>query len=240
MLYAGDSRSMATGIYEVAKKIFLETIKPVASESLRLSPDALIYGTGLLSLITFQTPMLFLFLVTLLSLFASNMFAATMSTFIPQDTPPAKATDRCIPGLYSPTLARITLLSDLANPSGFPAMPMFILSSVLSYCAAGVIQLSDVLNELGPDYKAKIPTVMTLSSLLIIVMMIYLMVNECNGFLVILGSAAIGGFFGSLLAIIIPLIFGQESINILGLPLFVQRDAKGQPLYICAVKQPTA
>jgi hypothetical protein len=231
---------MATGIWELTKKLVLEVIKPVASESLRLTPDALLYGTGLLSLITFQTPILFLFIVTLLSLFASNMFASTMNTFMPQDTVPAKASDRCIPGLYSPTLARITLLSDLANPSGFPAMPMFVLSAVLSYCVAGVIQLSDVLNELGPDYKAKIPTVMTLSSILIIVMMIYLMVNECNGFLVVLASAAIGGLFGSLISIIIPLIFGQESINILGLPLFVKRNDKGQPLYICAVKQPTA
>jgi hypothetical protein len=231
---------MATGIWELTKKLVLEVIKPVASESLRLTPDALLYGTGLLSLITFQTPILFLFIVTLLSLFASNMFASTMNTFMPQDTVPAKASDRCIPGLYSPTLARITLLSDLANPSGFPAMPMFVLSAVLSYCVAGVIQLSDVLNELGPDYKAKIPTVMTLSSILIIVMMIYLMVNECNGFLVVLASAAIGGLFGSLISIIIPLIFGQESINILGLPLFVKRNDKGKPLYICAVKQPTA
>jgi len=231
---------MATGIWELTKKLVLEVIKPVVSESLRLTPDALLYGTGLLSLITFQTPILFLFIVTLLSLFASNIFASTMNTFMPQDTVPAKATDRCIPGLYSPTLARITLLSDLANPSGFPAMPMFVLSAVLSYCVAGVIQLSDVLNELGPDYKAKIPTVMTLSSILIIVMMIYLMVNECNGFLVVLASAAIGGLFGSLISIIIPLIFGQESINILGLPLFVKRNDKGQPLYICAVKQPTA
>ena len=231
---------MATGIYEFAKKIFLETITPVASESLRLSPDAILYGTGLLSLITFQTPMLFLFLVTLLSLFVSNMFSSGISAFMPQDTPPATASNRCVPGLYSPTLARITLLSDLANPSGFPAMPMFVLSSVLSYCVAGVVQLADVLKELGPDYQAKIPTVLTLSSVLIVIMMIYLMINGCNGFLVVLGSAAIGGLFGTLLSIIIPLIFGQEAINILGLPLFVKRDDKGQPLYICAVKQPTA
>ncbi len=66
------------------------------------------------------------------------------------------------------------------------------------------------------------------------------MVNQCNGFLVILGSAALGGLLGTLFSIIIPLIFGQEAINILGLPLFVKKNEAGQPLYICAVKQPTA
>lgn len=231
---------MATGIYEFAKKIVTQIIAPVASESLRLSPDALIYGTGLLSLITFQTPMLFLFLVAILSLFVSNLFASGLMALMPQDVPPAKASDRCIPGLYSPTLTRITLLKDLANPSGFPAMPMFILASVLAYCVAGVVQLSDVLNELGPEYKAKIPTVLTLSSIMIIIMMIYLIANECNGFLVVLGSAAMGALFGALCGIVIPLIFGQESVNILGLPLFLQRNTAGQPLYVCAVKQPTA
>ena len=55
---------MATGIYELAKKIVLEVIKPVASEGIRLTPDAILYGTGLVSLITYQTPMLFLFLST--------------------------------------------------------------------------------------------------------------------------------------------------------------------------------
>ncbi len=53
---------MATGIWELTKKLVLEVIKPVASESLRLTPDALLYGTGLLSLITFRTPILFLFI----------------------------------------------------------------------------------------------------------------------------------------------------------------------------------
>jgi hypothetical protein len=231
---------MATGIYELAKKLVLEVIKPVASEGLRLTPDAILYGTGLLSLITYQTPMLFLFGVTLISFFVSNLVGSAMNTFLPQDTPPAKATDRCIPGLYSPTLTRITLLSELVNPSGFPAMPMFILASVVSYCVSGVIQLSDVLRELGADYQAKIPTVLTLSSILLLLMIIYLMVNECNGFLVILGSAALGGLLGTLFSIIIPLIFGQEAINILGLPLFVKKNEAGQPLYICAVKQPTA
>ncbi len=231
---------MATGIYELAKKITLEVIKPVVSEGLRLTPDAILYGTGLLSLITYQTPMLFLFGVTLLSFFASNFIGMGMNTLMPQDTPPAKATDRCISGLYSPTLTRITLLSELANPSGFPSMPMFILSSVVAYLISGVIQLSDVLKELGPNYQAKIPTVLSLSSVLLIIMIIYLMVNECNGFLTILASAAIGGLLGTLFSIIIPLIFGQEAINILGLPLFVKNNEAGKPLYICAVKQPTA
>lgn len=228
---------MATGIYVFARDLFVGTIKPVAAEGFRLLPDALLYGTGALSLITYQTPMLFLFAVVVSSFVSSNLIARMMTTFMPQDVPPAKASESCTPGLWSPSATRLSLLSELANPSGFPSMPMFVLSTVIAYCLSGVIQLSDVLNELGPDYKAKIPTTVALSALLLIVFALYLLINECNGFLTILASIALGAVVGGLLSVIFPLIFGQESINILGLPLFVKPDQVGKPLYICAVKQ---
>jgi hypothetical protein len=228
---------MATGIFVFARDIFLGTIKPVAAEGFRLLPDALLYGTGALSLITYQTPMLFLFAVVVSSFISSNLIARMMMTFMPQDVPPAKASESCMPGLWSPSATRLSLLSELANPSGFPSMPMFVLSTVITYCLSGVIQLSDVLNELGPDYKAKIPTTVALSAFLLIVFSLYLLINECNGFLTILASIALGAVVGGLLSVIFPLIFGQESINILGLPLFLKRDQVGKPLYICAAKQ---
>jgi hypothetical protein len=228
---------MAEGIYVFARDLFVGTVKPVAAEGFRLLPDALLYGTGVLSLITYQTPMLFLFAVVVTSFISSNLIARIMSTLMPQYVPPAKASDACTPGLWSPTTTRLSLLSELANPSGFPSMPMFVLSTVIAYCISGVIQLADVLNELGPDYKAKIPTTIALSAFLLIVFSLYLMINECNGFLTVLASIALGAVVGGLLSVILPLIFGQESINILGLPLFVKRDQVGKPLYICAAKQ---
>ncbi len=227
---------MATGIYEEAKRLFLEVIKPTASESMRLLPDALLYGTGAFSLITYQTPMFFLFGVVVTSFVASNLLGSLMTTFMPQNFPPAKASDRCTPGLYSPTATRMALISELANPSGFPSSPMLILATVISYCLGAIFQLSDVLNELGPDYQAKLPTALILSTILIVTLMTYLIANDCNGFLVLLSSVAIGSVLGAILSISIPIIFGQEAINLLGLPLFVRRDNAGQPLYICAPK----
>ncbi len=230
---------MATGIYEISKSIFSDTIQPTISESLRILPDSLLYGTGILSLITYQTPMLFLFGTVALSFIASNLIGKTFQTFMPQDVPPAKASDRCIPGLYSPTPARITLFSELANTSGFPSMPMFVLASVVSYCITAVYQQADVLKELGPDYQAKLPTILFLSLILILVLMFYLISNECNGFLIILASIAMGAILGGLLSTVIPIFFGQEATNILGVPLFLRRDKEGQPLYVCAVRNPT-
>ncbi len=231
---------MATGIFEVSKGIFTNTIQPTISESLRILPDSLLYGTGILSLITYQTPMLFLFGTVALSFIASNFIGKTFQTFMPQDTPPARVTDRCLPGLYSLTPARITLFSELANTSGFPSMPMFVLSSVISYCISAVYQQADVLKELGPDYEAKLPTILFLSVILLIVLMTYLLANECNGFLIILASLAMGGIFGMVIATLIPIVFGQEATNILGVPLFLRRDSAGQPLYICAVRGPNS
>ncbi len=228
---------MATGIYESSKGLFSETIVPVAAEGLRLLPDSLLYGTGVLSLITYQTPMLFLFGVVVISFATSHILGMALNALMPQDVPPATASKACIPGLYSPSAERITLLSELVNTSGFPSVPMYVLSTVIAYCIGGIIQQADILSELGPDYKAKIPTIMVLSGILLFIFVLYLMMNECNSFMTIMASILLGTVIGGLCSIFIPIIFGQESINILGLPLFVRRDSSGKPLYICATKQ---
>jgi hypothetical protein len=227
---------MATGIYEFAKKVFLETIKPVAAEGFRLLPDSLLYGTGLLTLITYQTPMLFLFILTFTAFIVSNIIASATTTFFPQEAPPATVSGDCLPGIYTPTGARMTLLSDLACPSGFPSMPMFILSTFTIYCITNILQQNDVLTQLGGDYAAKLPAVCFLSAGLIICLIYYLMSNGCNGFMTLLFSIAAGGLLGGAASGLFSLVFGQEAINILGIPLFVSRDSTGKPLYVCAAK----
>ncbi len=227
---------MATGIYEFAKSMFLENIKPTVTEGFRLLPDSLLYGTGILTLITYQTPMLFLFILTFLAFIVSNVIASASTSLFPQEAPPATISAECLPGIYTPTGARLTLLSDIACPSGFPSMPMFILSTFTIYCITSVLQQSDVLNQLGGDYAAKLPAVCFLGAGLIICLIFYLMSNGCNGFMTLLFSIAAGGLLGGAASGLFSLIFGQESINILGLPLFVSRDCAGQPLYVCAAK----
>jgi hypothetical protein len=227
---------MATGIYEIAKKSFLENIKPTVAEGFRLLPDSLLYGTGILTLVTYQTPMLFLFVLTFIAFIASNLIASATTTLFPQETPPATVSADCLPGIYTPTGARLTLLSDIACPSGFPSMPMFILATFTIYCITSVLQQSDVLNQLGADYAAKLPAVAFLGAGLMICLIFYLMNNGCSGFMTLLFSIVAGGLLGGAASGIISMLFGQEAINILGLPLFVGRTDTGKPLYVCAAK----
>lgn len=227
-----------SGFYEYAKSLLLGSVLPVGLETSRLLPDSLLFGTGLLSLVTYQTPMMFLFLSVVLSYFAANAIGAGASTFFPQDVPSKSADQQCIGGLYSPSLSRISLLPEIGGAcSGFPASPILILSSFVFYCIVSVLQQTDVLAQLGDDYVAKLPTVSALSAILLILFMIYLLAYDCYGFLTILFSIGAGGLVGGTLSVLFSLIFGQESTNLLGLPLFVRRDQTGQPLYICAARQ---
>ena len=228
---------MATGIYEYAKNLFLGTVLPVSNETMRLLPDSLLYGTGLMTLITYQTPMLFLFITVILGFLASNGLTSTIENFFPEALPPAQGSSACISGIYSPTLSYLTLLKNGSGPgAAFPAAPIFVLSTFIFYCISSLLQQADVLAQLGDDYAAKIPVVSTFSTILLILFMIYLMYNGCNGFMTILFSIGAGGLFGGMLSFLYSLVFGQEAINILGLPLFVRRDSTGQPIYICAAK----
>jgi len=225
-------------IYEFARRLVFGHILPASQETMRILPDSLLYGTGLLSLITYSTPMMFLFLTVALGYIGANLLNQSATAFFPQDVPPAKSDMACIGGLYSPTTARLSLLPELGGKtSGFPSSPIFILATTIFYCISSVLQQSDVLNQLGDHYKSKIPVVIALGILLISVFMIYLIYNGCSGFMTIMFSIGAGGLLGGMLSLVFSNIFGQESINLLGLPLFVRRDKEGQPLYICAVKQ---
>jgi len=230
---------MATGFFQYVQDTFLNTVLPVSYEAARLLPDSLLFGTGLLSLVTYQTPMMFLFLTVALSFVASNLVTGSVKTFIPEVMPSTTPSDQCYTGLFSatPMRLRLSLLKEFDDPcSGFPNASMFILSSFIFYCIGGVLQQADVLAQLGPDFQAKMPAICVLSALLLIIFTIYLLKFGCSGFLTVLFSVGAGAMLGGVLSVVYSLIFGQESINILGLPLFVKRDETGQPLYICATR----
>jgi hypothetical protein len=227
-----------SGFSEYAKTLLLGTVVPVGLETSRLLPDSLLFGTGLLSLITYQTPMMFLFLSVVLSYFAANAISSGADTFYPQDVPTKSSDEQCIGGLYSPSASRISLLPGIAGVcSGFPASPILILSSFIFYCITSILQQADVLAQLGDDYSAKLPAACVLGALLLVIFMVYLVVFDCYGFLTILFSIGAGGLIGGILSVVFSLVFGQESINLLGLPLFVRSDQSGKPLYICAARQ---
>lgn len=228
---------MATGFFQFVQDTFLNTILPISYEGARLLPDSLLFGTGLLSLVTYQTPMMFLFLTVALSFVASNLITGSVQTFIPEIMPSTTPSPQCYTGLFSATPMRLSLLKEFADPcSGFPNASMFILASFVFYCIGGVLQQADILAQLGPDFQAKMPAICVLSSLILIAFTIYLLKFGCSGFLTVLFSVGAGAMFGGVLSVLYSLIFGQESINILGLPLFVKRDETGQPLYICATR----
>lgn len=225
-------------IYEFIRNIVVGNVLPVAQETMRIMPDSLLYGTGLLSLITYSTPMLFLFLTVASGYVGANLINAGADAFFPQDVPPAQATVQCQGGIYSPTTTRLSLLPELGGKtSGFPSGPLFILSTTVFYCISSILQQKDVLNQLGDSYKTKIPVAMTLGFIILALFLTYLMFYGCNGFMTLLFSIAFGAALGGILSIVFSNIFGQEAINLLGLPLFVQRNTEGKPLYICAVKQ---
>jgi hypothetical protein len=227
---------MATAIYDYAKNMVGGLVMPYANEMVRILPDSLLYGTGLMSLITYQTPMLFLFITVALGFVASNYLTSSLTSLFPDAIPPAVRSPACTTGLYSPTLTFLSLWK-AGSAGAFPAAPLFVVSTFVFYCLSSLIQQSDVLKELGDEYAAKIPIVGTFSALLLILILTYFMYNGCNGFMTLLFSIGAGGLFGGLLSVLFSSLFGQEAINILGLPLFVRRDKVGKPLYICALKK---
>ena len=182
--------------------------------------------------------MMFLFAAISIGYVVANLISLGATAFFPQDVPPAPSSGACLGGIYSPTTTRLSLLPELGGKSsGFPSGPVFILATTIFYCISSVLHQSDVLNQLGDSYKAKIPIIAALGTLLAAIFITYLIYSDCNGFMTLLFSLGVGAALGSTLTIVFSQLFGQESINILGLPLFVRRDQTGQPLYICATKQ---
>jgi hypothetical protein len=214
-------------------------IVPNIQEEFRLLPDSLLIGSGLLALLT-QSFSMVVFFGVLCESAVLNSILQTMFMYLDKRGVTATAEvniKQCKSGFYNAAPSAIFSVLKGADIKGaFPSPPIFFLSTAASYLIASLYTLRDELEQLGSDYSARYYIAIFASFLFILTLAFWRLANKCEsvGFLTL--SLLAGGIVGSLLVLQNLLLFGKDSINMIGIPLLRERSADKKPIYICPQK----
>ena len=213
-----------------------KTVVPVTLEVMRTFPDAMVIASGIFALLTLSMP---------LGVFFGSMVEATLIFRVIRSASSylnvmrgvrSDFTDKCRTGFSTSTLNTLSLFGSEGIHASFPSAPIFMLSTAAAYMFGSLNRLSKELQALGPAYSSRYYISAIFLLLLLFIFIAFRILYGCDTFGVLMVTMPIGLILGTLLIQQNARLFGDESINIVGIPLLRNRAANGKPLYICSTQ----
>ena len=225
-----------TWVQEKYKALFTNGIIPVTLEMMRLFPDGLVIASGLYALITLSYPFM-VFFGSMLEVTVIFRLIQWFSTYVTANPNPASTglTNTCRSGFTQPS-ATLTMLSLFGNEpinTPFPSAPIFMLAAASSYIFSTLNNQSKELQALGPAYSARYYVSATFLLLLLGIFCAFRMGFSCDTFGVVMFTLPIGLILGIAIVQQNIRLFGDASVNLLGIPLLRNRAANGKNIYVC-------
>jgi len=207
-------------------------------EIVRLIPDGLFVGSGIFSLFSQNYAVFMLFLtvfeILLITLGLQSLFGYIS---LPDVLPNAAAVSpKCLSGFQSPTVQTMSVFFNIAVRSAFPSPPIFVFTAASMYVIMAMQEFIPEIQELGPGFSTRFYLGIIFTCLLILIFSIHRLLNKCDSWGILTMSILVGLLTGFLLAYQNKTLFGKESINIMGIPVFRNVTADGKPIYICPKK----
>jgi len=214
--------------------IVKETIIPVIGESARIAPDALLYGTGILSFLTQSYPLA----VLLLAILEITLGFRIINTIIKAIRPDLVATiPSCRQGFPETGSLAALAGATVFGAGGAASVPHFtvsLLTGIAVYLIVSMWSKIDTLSALGESWEARIPTSLSLTIVILSTFIFGLFTYGCltmGNLLLSLGSGAI---LGGLSFLLHDTIFTPDATNFHGLPLLLNKFSAGEPVYVCS------
>lgn len=241
LLEKGTSFAYNSGsrFFDIIANAYNYFIRPVLTESIRLIPDSIFAGSILLALIT-QSYSHGMFALALLEAFLVGQGLRALTNYMDiqhTSAPTSENPAQCYPSAWAPSLETLLDFMTTGTPqSSFPSFPVFFISTAIAYILGGLYTQKQELEALGPDYSSRFYIGLIGSFLLLFAVMVYRLVNNCDGLGIILLSLLFGSVTGLLLLYQNGYMFGRDAVNLTGIPLLKSRTKDGKPLYICTTK----
>lgn len=203
-------------------------------EIIRVLPDGLLWGVGLLSIITssFSFGIFFITLIESVAIYYGIRSFNTWLGIIPDSVSPTASLRVCRSGFSSVTLHTLSLFGT-DRQLAFPSAPVYIVSVAVSYILSMLITFKKELETLGTAFASRLYLSAIILSSILFLLMSYRIFNSCDSFMVIIASLLFGLLTGAILLQQNKLLFGVGGINMLGIPLLYNSTASGNPLYVC-------
>ncbi len=215
-------------------KSALLTPVTVGGELLRMMPDALLLGSGFFALVTlsFSYAILFVSLLEGLAAFHGIRFLNNYLNLINVVPLRQSLGSACRTGLTTLSSASLSLFANMIRPT-FPSAPMFMIGLAAAYVIFSMNVLSKEMEAVGSEYTTRYYISAVGLSLLVLFIGAYRLFNSCYSPGSVIISTILGAIVASLLVIQNVRLFGESSLNLIGVPILRQRTATGEKLYIC-------
>jgi hypothetical protein len=222
------------GTWERIIDTIQNTVVPITVEFLRLLPDGLVFGVGLLSLLSFCKS----YAVLLFTMFELMIIQRLFSNFIGSIAPTGAGVNAnsavCQNGFAFPNMMRITMVDAIGSSNAFPSSTMFFLTGVVTYIIGTIQEFQREIVTLGGDVNMRTGAATAFSVLFILGMFIYRIVYGCDSFGNVLLTVILGILMGIALVYQNAALFGRDGINMLNIPMIITAAEAGKPMYVCA------
>lgn len=219
---------------EPVTKLWNSYIKPSFTEQMRLLPDSVLIGSGILALVT-QSFATTVFFISLLETAAVGTALRTLFSYMNYSglLPGTPDPSVCTPNILRPSLETIASFGKGSVSSTFPSFPIFFLSTAASYVIGTMYSEAPELQALGASYAARFYIGIFSSLFLLFVVMTYRLSMGCEGLGVLILTLFAGLLLGPLLVYQNSMLLGRDATNLLGIPLLTQKTKDGKPIYVC-------
>jgi hypothetical protein len=221
------------GVKEMMDDFFGAYIKPSSTEFIRLLPDGLVLGTGILYILSFCKSYGYLLLAMLELMILQRAFSNIIGKISPIRGGPNTGAPVCQTGFMSNNMMRISAIEAIGLQSYLPSPTMFFVSGVIAYMVGGVQEFKNEIVTLGGDISGRNTTVMIFSLLFLLMVFMFKIVYGCEEFGPLLLSLLLGGIMGYLVMYQNKSVFGRDSVNVLNLPMIVSGIERGKPMFVC-------
>jgi hypothetical protein len=230
--------SIVSGLQSIQQNVFNKTIIPVALETIRLFPDALVVVSGIFAILMQSLPYGIFFgsLIEATIIYRLIKFGANYANISGIVTPTADFfTSQCRSGFVYPSASMLSMsmFGEESLGQSFPSVPIYMLATASAYVFSTLSQQTKELEALGPAYSSRYYMSATLLLALLAFFMMFRVAFNCESMGVLLLSAIIGIVIGYLLVQQNLRLFGPQGINLIGIPLLRSRTAGGKKLYVC-------
>lgn len=227
---------MASTVVKQPEKTFWDHISSylvtntftVGYELQRLVPDSLLFGSFIMYFLSGNTTWgvltLFLFEAVIL---AHTGLATAFQAY--QGFIGGRKDDACRPGFRQ---ARIDLTRFFIRDR-YPSISLFSIGAIATYFASTIGYFTDTLRAMGTEWQSRITVSYIFIVLLLVLFVLIHNLSGCESMSEISIALISGVIVGILLFYINFLMFGAEGINILGLPLLVDKAQTANPIYVC-------
>jgi hypothetical protein len=202
------------------------TVVKSITEIHMLMPDSILFGSILMYFLT-QNISFGIFAVFIFETVISHKLISWVAS---QAVGSSRSSDvQCRVGYKTPQFKPERMFSH--DP--YPSYGVFSITAISTYLALATKEFSNTLDSMGNDwaYRKQIAY-----SFCFIVPLIYLFFRwkNCDNIGDIVTAVAMALVVGGICFYINKSLFGEESMNFLGLPYLVSKENEGSPIYICS------